>query len=244
MILNGKLSSLWIDQLNHRSICQRRLLKEIRANLFLGWLIRHFPGLNVVFLIRHPCAYAVSRVRQGFDVDSVLLDMVSQPELVEDFLEPHLPLLHGLTSPFEKHVFQWCVEQAVPLKTLRTMDVLPVFYEEICVLPEQTFRTISEHIGNTSGAILDLDYDRMSSTAQPWSSRGLGEERATSWRKHIGSADRERAMTILKHFELYGLYDEGPWPHRKVLNGLFGNQQGNHVEEGPSHSHEDVVRDS
>ena len=41
-ILAGKIRSYWIDNYNRSSCSQRRLIKDIRANLFLKWIHTHF----------------------------------------------------------------------------------------------------------------------------------------------------------------------------------------------------------
>jgi len=225
IILNGNLSTPWVDSRNHRYVCRGRLIKEIRANLFLSWLLVNFPGMRVVFLIRHPCAYALSRVRQGFDVDGMLHDMLAQPALVADFLEPHLGFMKSLNSPFEKHVFQWCVEQAVPLATVPSDEFFPLFYEELCATPERSFQGLLTHIGRASKEFQTLDFGRPSSTTRPWSAVGHGQDPASAWVSEVSSASVKRAMEILSRFTLDGLYDEGPRPHREILQELQGRGQ-------------------
>lgn len=180
IILNGELNTPWVDSRNHKHVCNKRLIKEIRGNLFLSWLLTSFPGMRVVFLLRHPCAYALSRIRQGFDVDYILRDMLAQPGLVTDFLKPHLRLLESLRTPFEKHVFQWCVEQAVPLATLRAGTVFPLFYEELCAAPERWFRSLLTNIGRASGDLPALDFSRPSSTSRPWGAVSHGRDPASA----------------------------------------------------------------
>ena len=55
------------------------LIKEIRANLMLGYLYDHFQP-KIIYLVRHPCAVTYSRTFMnnfGADVN----DILSQEEL-------------------------------------------------------------------------------------------------------------------------------------------------------------------
>jgi len=53
-ILGGRFRNSWTDHFNRCWIPKKRLVKEIRANLLLGWLHKHFPQVRIVLLLRHP----------------------------------------------------------------------------------------------------------------------------------------------------------------------------------------------
>jgi len=120
LVLTGKLRNVWADNFNRRLIAKKRLIKDIRANLFLKWLDVHFPGMPIVLLLRHPFAVASSRLHHDWSND--LADFLKQDALMADFLEPHRRLIETVGDPFEKHVVQWCVENWVPLKQFRRGD--------------------------------------------------------------------------------------------------------------------------
>ncbi|HEU4848388.1 MAG TPA: hypothetical protein VFT03_09325 [Rubrobacteraceae bacterium] len=83
-ILTGGLRSLWTDRFNEKLVARRRLIKDIRANLLLGWMRANFPGMPIVLLLRHPCAVVASQLALGWR--DVLSETMEQEELVEDFL--------------------------------------------------------------------------------------------------------------------------------------------------------------
>ena len=45
LILSSKVKSKWSDRFNERIFTNKRLIKSIRANLFLKWLHLNFPNL-------------------------------------------------------------------------------------------------------------------------------------------------------------------------------------------------------
>ena len=107
-IVEGRVRNRWIDYYNHCVLVRQRLIKDIRANLFLKWLDVHFPGMQIVLLLRHPLAVAASRLHHGWSND--IADFLRQEKLMADYLEPHRQLLETVSDPFEKHVLQWCIE--------------------------------------------------------------------------------------------------------------------------------------
>ena len=96
-ILTGKLRSPWTDRFNTKLLARRRLIKDIRANLLLGWMAENFPGMPIVLLMRHPCAVAASRLALGWRDN--LSETMEQEELVEDF---SLPLEAGLRDALRR----------------------------------------------------------------------------------------------------------------------------------------------
>lgn len=65
-VLSGKLKHEAIDfkSFNNNKMkiyFHKRVIKMISANLLLKWLYVSFPNLPIIFLLRHPCAIALSR---------------------------------------------------------------------------------------------------------------------------------------------------------------------------------------
>ena len=86
LALTGGLRDPWTDRFNRRIVARRRLIKDIRANLLLGWMRANFPGMPIIILLRHPCAVVASRLALGWRDN--LSETMEQRELVEDFLLP------------------------------------------------------------------------------------------------------------------------------------------------------------
>ena len=85
-ILSGKIRHEWIDKFNRRIFSRRRLIKDIRAQLFLKWIKYNFPEIPILLLLRHPCAVANSRLKLGWG--ATLNDFLVQEALMDDFLNP------------------------------------------------------------------------------------------------------------------------------------------------------------
>ena len=147
-ILGGSVRNGWIDQLNGRFIARKRLIKDIRANLILKWIKRHFPEIPIVLLLRHPCAVAQSKVKLGWETH--LDEFLLQPDLVNDFLAPVHDAVKGARDVFDRHVVMWCVENWVPLRQFAPGEILVVFYEDLCTRTWQATESVLSFVGRTA----------------------------------------------------------------------------------------------
>ena len=84
-ILCGNVKNFWVDKYNKRLFSQRRVIKDIRANLFLHWIKDNFPEIPIILIMRHPCAVANSKSQGNWENN--LDHYLSQEDLMEDYLE-------------------------------------------------------------------------------------------------------------------------------------------------------------
>lgn len=208
-ILSGSLRDRWTDRHNRKILARRRVIKDIRANLLLGWLHSHFPEMPVVLLLRHPCAVADSRLRLGWRDN--LDEVMSQKDLIEDHLRPFEAGILSARNPFERSVFMWCIENFVPLKQLGQNGALIVFHESLLKDPERELERLSGFLGEV------FDPARMMHGMPDSPTR---ERLIYGWTERIDGAHTERAAGILRLFGLDRLYGEGPLPRPDGLRGL------------------------
>jgi hypothetical protein len=129
----------WLAETQYRRLKQRAarcVTKEIRANLLLTWLGHHF-STQIIFLTRHPCSVVGSRLRLQWPHD--LTGVLSQPDLIRDYLMPFKDLIDSARSPIQQMAVLWCVENIVPLTQLKSRQWLTVSYEECLVSPRASF---------------------------------------------------------------------------------------------------------
>lgn len=220
-ILSGRIRNRWIDGFNTKLVGHRRLLKDVRANLFLKWLSAHFPEVPIVFALRHPCAVVLSqhrgqRLRESWPPD--LQSLLDQPALVEDHLGPFVPYIREACSMdlFDQLVFRWCIENYVPLRQFEAGGLHCVFYERVCLEPEAEIRRLFESIGRR----WDVAALRTASRASPMTaqeSRIHSAPAASSglidgWVERIEPVRVERTVEILALFGLDRFYGTEPEP--------------------------------
>lgn len=213
-ILSGEPRGPWTDRFNRRLVSRRRLVKEIRANLFLGWLAASFPEMPVVLLLRHPCAVALSRTKLGWR--SRLEEFAARPELVEDFLGPVLDGIHAAATEFERHVFAWCIETLVPLRQLGRGRAHLVFYEGLCESPEEELQGLSGYLGRGEAPVPTGALRNPSALSRPGGAVLSGVDPAASWQEELGRDQVQRASGILASFGLDAVYGESPAPDTRA----------------------------
>jgi Sulfotransferase domain len=209
-ILSGRISHEWIDQFNRKRIARKRLIKCIRANLFLKWIKRNFPLIPIVLLLRHPCAVAHSKIKLAWDTH--LQDFLIQDDLVADFLAPFRERIEAAGDGFDRHIIMWCIENYVPLRQFRPGEILVTFYEDICVDAETETRTILKFLGAEPSTEVLRVVARPSARSRQDSAIRSGENLVSSWRKEIAVKQIARAGEILTAFGLQAIYDSGDMP--------------------------------
>lgn len=218
-IFSGGLRNTWSDRFNRKHLARRRLIKDIRANLLLGWMSSNFPEMPQILLLRHPCAVTKSRLKLGWR--DILDETMEQENLAEDFLRPFEKEIQNASTPFERSIFLWCVENYVPLLQPECGSVYVLFYELLCTQPEGEVRRLFTFLEKDFDGDIGHSLKRPSSLSRGESAVVTGERPADSWMRSVGDAQRERAAEILALFGLDRIYGEDPMPNPDGLNGLI-----------------------
>jgi hypothetical protein len=222
-ILTGQIRHPWIDRLNRRLVVNRRLVKEIRANLWLKWLKTNFPDLPIVLLFRHPCAVAESRL--VLEWPTRLAQYLAQDELMRDHLEPFRDLMVSAQTPFERHIIVWCLQYYVPLHQFRPGEIHVAYYENFLAKPEEEIAELFAYLKQPyDNRVFDSLKKRSATAYLRGAARAESSNLGESWKRYFGPAEIHRAVEILSYFGLNDVYGEGSLPgKRAVLDILSRN---------------------
>jgi len=147
-ILSGRVHNTWVDSQNRTILARRRLVKDIRTNLMLGWLKENFPAMPMVLLVREPLAVVASRRRLGWGPTMGLERMRQMPRLIEDHLDPWMGFIEAnADDEFAMQVINWCIEHLVPLRQLRDGEYRLVRYEQILADPQTQVGALLDYLG-------------------------------------------------------------------------------------------------
>lgn len=218
-ILSGNIRNEWVDRYNKRFFCNKRLIKEIRANFFLKWIKCNFPSIPIIFIIRHPCAVAHSRIKLGWK--TYLEDILAQEDLVRDYLIDHIEDIKSTTSNFEKQIYLWCIENYVPMKQFKKGEIYSIFYEHLCLNPEEEVKRLFTWLGQEYNSKVKQAMKTPSPMSKKHSAIVTGDSLVSNWKKDIGEDQVSNAMRIMERFELNRLYGESPYPKvRSIWDGV------------------------
>ena len=218
LALTGRLRDPWADRFNGRILARRRLIKDIRANLLLGWMRANFPGMPIILLLRHPCAVVTSRLDLGWKDN--LSETMEQQDLVEDFLLPMEAEIRAASDDFERHLFLWCIDNYVPLKQLGVEEVHLTFYENLLARPEQELQNLFASLGESFDERVYGSLRRPS----PLSRKNSPAPSVQSWRTRVSGHQLERTIEILGLFGLDHLYGEEDMPDPSGAHALMDGE--------------------
>ena len=213
-VLEGRLRNRWTER-GGAFVARRRLVKDIRANLLLGWLAQNFPGMPIVLLMRHPCAVVASRLELGWRDN--LDETMGQKELVEDHLLEVEERIRAARDPFERHLLLWCIDNHVPLRQFAPGDIHLCFYEELFADPEPNLRRLFAFVGRDFDEAVLEKVRRPSSTSR----RGARPD-VDGWRHLLDRRQVRKAQEILGLFDLDRIYGSDPVPNADAARAIMG----------------------
>lgn len=232
-ILAGRCRSRWTDQANRQRLARSRVVKEIRANTLLPWVVAQFPRTPVVYLLRHPVPSALSAAALGWDPQ--LEDFLDQGPLLEGPLAPFAELARRHAAGddlFHRHVLRWCLENVVPVELLAPGSAHVVFYERAAEDPRAEFDRVCGFLARFADAGWSAaprrspDFGRQSLTNYRGSRVRHGPAGAAPWLDQVDPGALGRAVDLVAAFGLDRLYGAGPAPLVDPDRVLLGTPRG------------------
>ena len=223
-VLTGAFRYQRVDRYNRRVVCRERLIKDVTANLFAGWLHARFPDLKIVLLLRHPFGVAVSKNATSYWSWPGVDELTAQPALMRDFLHDHAPDADAEADPLLAQVYVWSVLHAVPLRQLDAARVHLAFYETFCTDPDRELERIFNFLDGPNGSEMSvgsvLDIDKPSVMTRGDSAVRVGGKPTDEWREHFDDRREARGRQILERFGLDGVYPDA-LPDREAAEALL-----------------------
>ncbi len=205
----------------------RRVLKIIRANSLIPWFAREFD-YDLIYLIRHPLAQAVSSIKRGHTPSAG--QFLENSWFVENYLGQDLreygKNIWDNGDEREKFVLEWCLDNLIPLAERgRENDYLTVTYEELVLETEKFIDLFSstyklEAKNDMLEKVRSPSKTADSSNAETRERIQLGDDRylIEKWRKEYSGEEVEGLFNILERFEI-SAYQSGRFlPDKELLH--------------------------
>lgn len=233
-VLSGTPKSIAIDYENfgnRKFTFRKRLVKAICANLYLKYIKVNFPEIPIVLILRHPCAVAVSRIRRNKILNRKwrLYNPISfcqeHPHLTEDYLIDIEEHIKKIESDFENYIFQWCINNYVPLKQFSENEIHVAFYENFLMKPEFEIRRLFTFLNKEYNKSLILEKVKIPSVqALAYSEVSSGFISVNSWKKYVDAHQIKVAHEILNLFNLDEIYTHDSMPNMNSLREILANK--------------------
>ena len=183
------------------------LIKCIRANLALGWLVKSL-GARVVMIVRHPCAVVESQHRLGTNGrawnPSPVLDRFRADRRFNECTQgAYLELMNQKLTTLEALTLLWVMENKWAVDRAADYGYSLVSYEELLAEPETQWLRICKALSLAHVPTL-INLQRPSQQ----SSRDLlahGTTPDTTWVRRFGTDQLAQIQRVLDetHFDLY-----------------------------------------
>lgn len=219
-ILSGRTPRGTVDRGHRGRVFRRRIVKEVRCNLMLGWLRAIRPRMPIVLVVRNPFAVAASWVRLGWgkvadearsEVDVIL----AQEELLEDFpVVERVAAAVDRSDPFERSMFQWAVAHLVPLRQLDARAAHVMHYEDMILRPDESVDALATYLGIRVGGP-GRDRALAANTETDFLGRGAKADRLAllgEFRAVLSQRQVDRGREILASLGVDDLYDADGLP--------------------------------
>jgi hypothetical protein len=208
-------------------VTRSRIVKDVHAANLLSWFQANYPTLPIVFVVRHPIAASLSRLRASsfYGLGDYLATPAGRADAENSPVTTWLPLYDRYRSdpePLIRLVAEWCIENVYPLSRIGDAGVALAFYETIVLNPVDELARLGEHC---SGALRSAAHTPLtvSEVRQPSAMDWFGTaaaaresddwtQRLSRWTKEVPQPTTERCLNVLSDFGLDQLYDDGPLP--------------------------------
>jgi hypothetical protein len=211
-LFTGDIRNKWIDRQVEIIFPKYRLIKEIRANLFLKWIQMKFPEVPILFIMRHPCAVVSSRMDLSWATDEDIFLFMSQPNLVDDYLIDYLDVIKGAKTPEEKHAVIWCICNLVPIRQFRSSELHVIFYEKLSLDPASEIPKIFQLLKHDYENTVFDSARRPSVTSRPKSAVVSGTDQLNQWKTKLSREQIGKILSIVENFELGHIYNDSSFP--------------------------------
>lgn len=200
-VLTGRTLNRWtLQHTGVLEVCRVRqwIVKFVRANMLLPWLIRRFPVRRPLVLIRHPCAVVASQSRIGAWRDPAIPDC---PEFFDAY--PRLrSICARLKTQEEILAARWCMDNFVPLTAPPPHAWQVVPYERLVRDGARELDRIFTGLGVAMPPAATARLRTPSASATPRSRIRHGMDPLDGWRSVLSPIQAQRVLDVTAAFEL------------------------------------------
>ena len=210
-ILSGRCRNYWTDKYRHTWAPKRFLIKEIRANMMMGYIYRKFQP-RIIYLVRHPCSVIMSRLTLPDPWVASVQDLLTQEDLVEDHLRPWLKDIEKEKGVLGAHAVWWAVENRIAQGQLAAIPHIRVFFEDIAASPDLIKTQIYAHF-DYRPPLDRFERTFLSPSNQSYRQYRGVSERLSLWKEFLSRDDQRAILTWAKRFGV-DWYTEDIMPSR------------------------------
>jgi hypothetical protein len=198
-VLSGHMLNRWTTQdMRPGAPTKTWVVKFVRANRMMPWIVANFPVRRPVIILRHPCAVVASQLDRNFPSQG--------PPPEGEFLRAHpefTEVYMSVTTPEERLAFVWAADTFMPLRSVSRDRFDIVLYETLSHEPLPMMERLFANWNEPVPAALAAATERRSFTSSPT---------ARGWQDRLSGDEQQRVLRVAHAFGL-DFYDSGREPH-------------------------------
>jgi len=201
----------WGRPLPRDKVLLRRLLpgfqvivKEVATLMCVGWIYNHFQP-RILLVVRHPCGVALSESRKNTPTTEAMHEILQQPKLIQNHLEPYLAVFEEAKQPFEMLGTIWGARHRVVADQLAGHpEWVIVTYEALCEQPYQTFARLFHELDLRWTSTVEDFITATTTQHKPgtYSVYRVAREQAYKWRSALSKFEIEQVRRFVEPFQL------------------------------------------
>jgi hypothetical protein len=175
------------------------LVKFIRANLALGWMVRTL-GARAVLIVRHPCAVVESKHRLGkitkiWDPQPLIEQFRDDRNFNERTGSVYLDLLSSRLTEHEALTLLWVIENQRAIGRAAQLGYTVIYYEELMREPEAQWPRVCSALALTQVPSVG---NRLRPSQQSSADSGVdSDSSAASWMARMSAGQMREVQAVL-----------------------------------------------
>jgi len=214
-VFNGKIVSLRNRYRISREILLQRLkakkmlIKFIRANRLLPWLIQNFTFRAIIFVIRHPCATIASQLKTGIrgyflakNVFPLKKTIVQDTRAIESLDKDILTEIENIQTEEEILALIWALDHYIPLSSPSHKWII-VSYENLVSNGKDATRKIFDYLGEVNYSNKSISkLKKYSITSNQANKVEKNNYVLYKWKKNLSKIQVNRITKVLSWFDI------------------------------------------
>jgi sulfotransferase family protein len=229
-VLSGRVRHRQIDHIQSPRFPASRVVKDIHATNLAPWMERTFPQVPIVYVVRHPLATSVSRLRAGVfnGLGSYLETKAGRRWAERSPVAEWLPLYDRYAvdeDPLVRLVAEWCIENVYPLSRMVGSSIAFAHYERLVLDPAAEIGRLLAHCASALGS--GAGEAKLSGVREPsamdWfgtaAKAGTGrdwESILARWTEEVPPGQLDECLAVVENFGIDVAYGEDPLPRQAI----------------------------
>ncbi len=197
---------LTVGNLAKRVTATKLVVKCVRANRLVPWILKNYDIRALIYIIRHPCANLASQLRTGYSGYDVYRFTPSIDEIINDadeigFDDSIINRLRGITTEIQKLAAVWAMDQVIPLRHYDPR-MFKLSYEDMSSNSEKEVMKLLRFLGETDRYENIIHEIKRPSILSKRKTSPDGVRKKTSWKNELRAKQVENIRLVLEWFDV------------------------------------------